>query len=134
MPFPYSITDFIFNRKKTIPFSEGPFRTVPGRIMFSGAGIREYRMSQSSFPLIVANAEYTIRGIATLATINLKAREGRIQVSLYEGQSGITFSRLEDGQSMDVTVLPGMINSPMNLYVQSPIAGAILEILGLSLL
>jgi hypothetical protein len=141
MPKFYSITDFIFNRKKApIPFSEGPFRTVPGRpwpeetnaAPVKVVNVDEYGMTQSSFTLAALATEYTIQGIATLSAIIIKARGGSIQLSIYEGQSNLNYMLIEDKQTLELSVIPfAQIGKPINLYMRTLTAGTVAEILGL---
>lgn len=140
----YSVTDFLFNRTpEPPPFSEGIFRTVPGRFMpieeiaapVKVVNVEEYGISQSSFTLIVANTEYTIQGIATMATLVIKARGGAVQFSIYEGQSNLVYTLLADGQSFEINGVPfGQITKPMNLYVRSTVALTVVEIIGMRLI
>jgi hypothetical protein len=144
MAKPYSITDFIFNRPKAKPeFSEGMFRTVPGRFMpieddatpVKVVNTEEYGMSQSTFVLVNANQEYIIQGIATMTTLVIKARGGIVQFSIYEGQSNLVYTLLADGQAFEISGVPfGQITKPMNLYVQSPAGGTVVEIMGMRLI
>jgi hypothetical protein len=141
---PYSITDFIFNRPKPKPeFSEGIFRAVPGRFLpidDNAAPVRvvnvdEYGISQSNFSLVVANTEYTIQGIATMATLVIKARGGAVQFSIYEGQSNLIYTLIPDGGSFEISGVPfGQITKPMNLYVRSTTAGCVVEIMGMRII
>jgi len=93
-----------------------------------------YGLSQSNVSLPVVGTEYEIKGIATLSAINVKARGGNIQVSMFEGQSGSVYTLLADGQSLEISALPfGDIGSPVSFYVRTPSASVTVEILGLRL-
>jgi hypothetical protein len=140
----YSITDFLFNREKEpIPFTAGPFRTVIGRPFpveenatpVKVVNVEEYGMSQLNATLVLANTEYTIQGIATMAALVIKARGGIVQFSIYEGQSNLVYTVLADGQSYEISGVPfGQVTKPMNLYMRSPAAGTVVEILGMRLI
>jgi hypothetical protein len=138
-----SITDFIFNRKTIPPFSEGIFRTVPGRPLPTESNadpVRvvnndEYGLTLSVFTLTTANTEYQIRGIQTMSAIVIKARGGPVQFSIYEGQSGSVYTLLADGQSLEISAIPfGNINSPVTFFVRSTTAGCVVELLGMRLM
>jgi hypothetical protein len=137
----YSVTDFLFNREKEpIPFSAGPFRTVIGRpfpMEENAAPVRvvnmeEYGLSQLNATLVLANTEYTIQGIATMATLVIKARGGDVRFSIYEGQSNSVFTLLADGQSFEINGVPfGQITKPVSIFARSTVAGTIVEIIGM---
>jgi hypothetical protein len=139
----YSVTDFLFNREKEpIPFSAGPFRTVPGRpfpIEENAAPVKvvnveEYAMNQSSFTLVLAATEYNIQGIATMASLVIKARGGDVWLSIYEGQSGLNYTLIANGQAFEVSAVPfGQVTKPVAFFVQSPLAGTVVEIIGMRL-
>jgi hypothetical protein len=119
------------------------FRTVPGRFALKeedALPVRvvnndEYGMSQSVYTLVVANQEYTIQGIATLSALIIKARGGNVQLSIYEGQSNLTYTLINDGVALEISVIPfAQIGKPVSFFVRSPTAGCVVEILGLRLI
>jgi hypothetical protein len=137
----YSITDFLFNRdKEPVPFTAGPFRTVPGRpfpVEENAAPVRvvnteEYGLSQLNATLILANTEYIIQGIATMASLVIKARGGDVQFSIYEGQSNLIYTLVADGASFEISGVPfGQVTKPINIYTRSTFAGCVVEIMGM---
>ena len=141
MAKPYSVTDFLFNRKpEPPPFSQGMFRTVQGRFMpieenaapVKVVNIDEYALSQSSLTLIVANTEYNVQGIPTLAAITVKARGGDVKFSIYEGQSNINYMLIPDGRAYEISTVPfGQVIKPVAFFVQSTTAGCVVEIMGM---
>jgi hypothetical protein len=120
----------------------GVFRDVPGRILnpeLTAAPVKvmnndEYAMNQSSLTLGVANTEYNIQGIPTLASIIVKARGGDAKLSIYEGQSGNNYTLIKDGSSFEVSAVPfGQVSKPVAFFVQSTTAGMVVEIIGMRL-
>jgi len=116
------------------------FRNVPGRFNpmdESALPVRvinsnPYGLTQSTFTLITANTEYSIQGIATMAAITIKARGGVIKFSINEGQSGLNYMSIADGDTLEISVIPfAELSQPTTFYMQSPTAGCIVEILGL---
>jgi hypothetical protein len=139
----YSVVDYLLNRpRKPEPFTTGIFRNVYGRLAapVDAAPVRVsnkdgYGMSQAVYTLGAANTEYTIQGIATMASIIVKARGGAVKLSIYEGQSNLTYTLISDGQALEISVVPfAEIERPVNLYAQSTTAGCVVEILGLSIM
>ena len=118
----------------------GIFRDVPGRILnpeIIAAPVKvmnkdEYMMSQSSVVLVVANTEYNIQGIQTMASVVVKARGGDVKLSIYEGQSGINYSLIVDGQALEISAVPfGQVSKPVAFFVQSTTAGCVVEMIGM---
>lgn len=147
-----SIFDWIMNREVTdipapapstkLPLGPDVFRSVIGRFPLEPEGVspvrvvnREtYDLSQGNVVLVTANTEYQIQGITTLSAVNIKARGGAVKMSVYEGQSGIVYTEIADGQSFEISAVPfGEIGKPMSFYVQSTVAGCIVEVIGLRL-
>jgi hypothetical protein len=132
-----TLTDWLFN--KTPPAQDpkenlGIFRNVIGRFP-PLADQLSFGISQTICTLIVANQEYPINGIATLNAVTIKARGGQVKLSIYEGMSGTSFSLIDDGQAIEISVIPaGQVNAPVSFYVQSTTAGCVVELLGLRLI
>jgi len=141
MTKPYSVTDFLFNRDVAPePFSEGPFRTVIGRPFpveqnaapVSIVNVEEFSLSQSTFTLVLANTEYNIQGISTMASLIVKARGGDVKLSIYEGQSNLNYTLIPDGISFEISTVPfGQVTKPVAFFIQSTTAGCIVEIIGM---
>ena len=77
----------------------------------------------------LAATEYSQALPANTKKFTAKARGGAVQVCYTSGQSGTTYILLADGQAMseDLLYLNGM-----TLYFQSPMAGAIVEVVAWS--
>jgi hypothetical protein len=116
------------------------FRNVPGRfspiendaLPVRVVNVDEYALSQSTFTLVNANQEYNIQGIATLSSLIIKARGGDVKLSMYEGQSGLNYTLIVDGSSLEISAVPfGQISKPIAFFVQSTVASTVVEILGM---
>jgi len=118
----------------------GVFRDIPARILNPAVNASpvkimnndEYAMNQSSLMLGVANTEYNIQGIPTLASIIVKARGGDVKLSIYEGASGTNYTLITDGRTFEISAVPfGQVTKPVAFFVQSTTAGCVVEIIGM---
>jgi hypothetical protein len=118
----------------------GVFRDVPGRILnpeIIAAPVKimnndEYVVSLSTLTMVVANTEYNVQGIPTLASIIVKARGGDVQMAFIEGQSATVFILIQDGRTFEISAVPfGQVSKPVAFYLQSTTAGCVAELVGM---
>ena len=110
---------------------EGIFRSYGGHIG-NVSTQPNMKVKQIIYTIVSANVEYPLEGLSGYAAFLLKAQNGDVYISLYENQSLTRYTLLSPGQSLEFSLdTINIFGNIPTIYVSAPVAGTILEIIGL---